>query len=640
MPRSLLPIGTESQTRDSPVSTPPNANSGWALWLVLALVAVNVAVYAPVRNYGFIGFDDPEYVSQNSHVLRGLTWEGVRWAFSTGYFANWHPLTWLSHMLDVQVYGTYAGGHHITNVLLHITNTLLLFGLLHRMTGRLGRSAFVAGLFAVHPLHVESVAWVSERKDVLSTLFGMLTLWSYIGYVRRPRLGRYLVLLLFFAMGLMAKPMLVTLPFLLLLLDVWPLGRITLPADPSGSLRWQSLRDQRSAVVRLVWEKLPLIGLAVASSMVTFVVQQRGGTVGGFGAMPLDFRMANALVSYIAYIAKMLWPAHLSVLYPYPETLPGWWVFGSMFVLIGVSVAVVRAAQRRPYLAVGWLWYLGTLVPVIGLVQVGNQAMADRYTYVPLIGLFLMVAWGIPDLLAPWPYRRIVLPTAAGIVICACAVAARSQVRHWESDTSLWARTLEVTTGNYVAHNNLGTALAGQGKIGEAMAHYAEALRFKPDYADAHNNLGTALAGQGKVGEAMAHYAEALRLNPANANAHYNMGVALDQQGRIGEATAHYAEALRLKPDYADAHNNLAAVFQQQGRVAEAIVHYLEAVRLKPDYAEAHSNLGAALARQGRIGEAMTHFAEALRINPANERLRSALAELKSRANRVGQDPP
>ncbi|HEY4580396.1 MAG TPA: hypothetical protein VIG89_05115, partial [Candidatus Acidoferrales bacterium] len=335
-----------------------------------------MAVYAPVRNYGFIGFDDPEYVSQNSHVLRGLTWEGVRWAFSTGYFANWHPLTWLSHMLDVQVYGTYAGGHHITNVLLHITNTLLLFGLLHRMTGRLGRSAFVAGLFAVHPLHVESVAWVSERKDVLSTFFGMLTLWSYIGYVRRPRLGRYLVLLLFFAMGLMAKPMLVTLPFLLLLLDVWPLGRITLPADPSGSLRWQSLRDQRSAVVRLVWEKLPLIGLAVASSMVTFVVQQRGGTVGGFGAMPLDFRMANALVSYIAYIAKMLWPAHLSALYPYPETLPGWWVFGSMFVLIGVSVAVVRAAQRRPYLPVGWLWYLGTLVPVIGLVQVGNQAMA------------------------------------------------------------------------------------------------------------------------------------------------------------------------------------------------------------------------------------------------------------------------
>jgi len=588
------PMSAESQTPDSPVSNSNDVSPGRTLWFALGLVAVTVAVYAPVRQYGFHGFDDPEYVSENSYVLRGLTWDGVRWAFTTGYFANWHPLTWLSHMLDVQIYGLHAPGHHATNVLFHIANTLLLFGLLRQMTGRLGRSAFVAGLFAVHPLHVESVAWVSERKDVLSTLFAMLTLWGYVWYVQRPRLGRYFVVALFFVLGLMAKPMLVTLPFVLLLLDVWPLGRVTLPTDSSGRLGW-SLRVQWPSGARLVWEKLPLFGLAAASSMVTFVVQQRAGAVGGFEAMPLDFRAANAVISYVAYIAKMLWPVRLSAFYPYPETLPGWMVFGSLFVLLGVTGLVVRSWPRNLYLPVGWLWYLGTLVPVIGLVQVGGQAMADRYTYVPLIGLFITVGWGIPDLLGRWPSRSIVLPAAAGMVICACAVAAGSQVRYWESNTALWTRALEVTAGNYVAHNNLGTALAREGKIGEALTHYAESLR----------------------------------LEPANANAHFNLGVALDQPGRSREALAHYAEALRFKPNHAAAHNNLGAMLDQLGRSAEAKNHYLEAVRFKPDYEEAHFNLGVALAREGKIGEAMTHLRKAFSINPANEKLRRLLEELR-----------
>ncbi len=501
-------------------------------------------------------------------------------------------------------------------MLLHIVTTLLLFGLLHRMTGALGRSAFVAGLFAVHPLHVESVAWVAERKDVLSTLFWMLTLWGYVWYVRQPRLGRYLVVLVPFALGLITKPMLVTLPFVLLLLDFWPLGRVSLGADPPDHSRLAPPRDQWFAGLRLVWEKLPLFALTVASSIVTFVVQQRGGAVAGLDEIPLSLRVANALVSYIAYIGKMLWPTRLAAFYPYFQPLP-WWVVGSILGLIGVSVVVIRAARRHPYLPVGWLWYVGTLVPVIGLVQVGSHSMADRYTYVPLIGLFIMVAWGIPDLLARWPYRSIALPTAAGLVILACTITAWGQVQYWKSSVALWAHALEVTAENYIAHNNLGLVLANQGRFDEAIAHHTEALRSKPDFAEAHYNLGGALKDQGRVDEAIAHYTEALRSKPDFAEAHNNLGVALADQSRVGEAIAHYTEALRSKPDYAEAHYNLGGVLADQGRAGEAIAHYTEALRNKPDYAAAHNNLGLISAAQGRFDEAIPYYFEALRIQPS-----------------------
>jgi Flp pilus assembly protein TadD len=561
-----------------------------------------------VRHHDFVNFDDDDYVTANPVVLRGLTWHGVAWAFTTEHAVNWHPLTWLSHMLDVQLYGLDAGAHHLTNLLFHIGNTLLLFGLLHRMTGALGRSAFVAGLFAVHPLHVESVAWVAERKDVLSTLFWMLTLWAYIEYVKRPDLRqssrrRYAAVLLFFALGLMAKQMLVTLPLVLLLLDFWPLGRVGIGPNPAGG--WAPARDGWATAGRLVWEKLPLLALAAASSIATFVIHQRGGAVIILSAIPLQLRIENALVSYVVYIGKMLWPAGLAVLYPYPQSLSAWSVAVAFVTLTGISVAVIWAAPRRPYLPVGWFWYLGTLVPVIGLIQVGDQAIADRYTYIPLIGLFIIVAWGVPDLLVRWPLRRVVLPkialpAAACLVILACAITARGQLEYWEDSTTLWTHTLAVTTRNNIAHNNLGATLADQGKTDEAIAHYSEALRIKSDYADAHNNLGVALADQGKLDEAIAHYSEALRIKPGYSDAHSNLGIALADQGNLDEAIAQFTEALRINPDSAKAHNNLGVALASQGKLDEAIAQFTEALQVKPDYADARNNLELALARRGK----------------------------------------
>jgi tetratricopeptide (TPR) repeat protein len=598
--RSLGNLSSDSfknPSLNSPHSTAWSAFSGQARWVCLALIAANLIVYASVRHHDFVNFDDDDYVTTNAVVLRGLTWHGVSWAFTTGYADNWHPLTWLSHMLDVQLYGLDPGAHHLTNLLFHIANTLLLFGLLHRMTVALGRSAFVAGLFAVHPLHVESVAWVAERKDVLSTLFWMLTLWAYVEYVKRPGPRRsdlrrsavlgYSAVLLFFALGLMAKPMLVTLPFVLLLLDFWPLGRVG--ASPSGA-----------TIGRLLWEKLPLLALAALSSIVAFVVHRRGGAVISLGVTPLILRVENALISYVAYIGKMLWPARLAVLYPYAQSLPLWWVAGAFLGLMGVSVAVICAGPRRPYLLVGWFWYLGALVPVIGLIQVGDQAMADRYTYIPLIGLFIIVAWGVPELLVRWPLRRIALRAAAALVILACAFAASGQLQYWENSTTLWTHALAVTTGNNIAHNNLGVALAGQGKIDEAIVQYSEALRTKPNYANAHNNLGVALDDQGKIDEAIAQYIEALRIRPDYANAHINLGVALANQGKIDEAIAHFTEALRIEPDSAKAHNDLGIALASQGKIDDAIAQFTEALRIKPDYADAHNNLEVALVRRGK----------------------------------------
>lgn len=590
-------------------SHPPRRGSDsprWFLWLCLVLLAATALVYAPVQQYDFVTWDDPQYVSENPHVFSGLTWPGVAWAFTTGYFTYWHPLTWLSHMLDVQIYGMNAGGHHVTNVLLHIANTLLLFGLLYRMTEALGRSAFVAGLFAVHPLHVESVAWVAERKDVLSTLFWMLTLWSYLVYARQPRRGRYLVVLLLFALGLMAKPMLVTLPFVLLLLDVWPLRRVSLEAGCPDRSGGGLPREQGSVWLRLVREKLPLLALAVASSIVTLVTQTQAGALSRFDTVPLKLRAANASVSYVAYIGKMLWPSRLAALYPLPPSLPGWWVVGSILGLIGVTVLLIRMARRYPYLAVGWLWYLGTLVPVIGLVQAGSQARADRFTYVPLIGLFLLAGWGIPDLVRRWPSLEMALPPVAVLVILACAILARGQVRHWETSTTMWENTLAVTAENFLGHNNLGVALARQGRLAEAIAEYNEALRIQPDFSEAHNNLGNALV----------------------------------REGRLVEAIAHYTEALRLRPDYPEAHNNLAVALSRQGRVEEAIREFEEALRSMPGQASVHYRLAILLERRGDTAEAIRHLETALQLNPGYQEARRTLDDLTSRATKSGASAP
>ena len=610
----------ENRSFGSTPDSSPSANlarSKPAIWVTLALIAVNVIVYAAVRHYEFAGdWDDLAYVTQNPNISKGLTWEGIAWAFTSGYAANWHPLTWLSHMLDIQLFGMNAGAHHVTNLVLHIANTVLLFGFLLSATGALGRSAFVAALFAVHPLHVESVAWVAERKDVLSTLFWMLTVCAYVAYVRRQRPGRYVAVVLLFGLGLMAKPMLVTLPFVLLLLDYWPLGRVALGDWPA----WRPL----------VREKIPLLALAAASSVVTFLVQRHGGAVNSLDALPLNLRLENAAVAYVGYIGKMLWPAGLTTLYPFVRSLPGWQVAGSTLVLAGVSALTVKLAPRRPYVAVGWLWYLGMLVPVIGLVQVGAQSMADRYTYVPLIGLFIIVAWGFTDLLANWQYRRIGLPAAAALIVGACVVTARAQVAYWANTFALWSHAVEVTSDNYRAHAKLGNLLSQRGDSAGAIIHYSEALRINPKFLDMRNNLANALARQGKVNEAMEQYTQALRIVPEYASAHNGLGALLADQGRVAEAIDHYRQALQTDPNFAQARNNLAAALAGEGKVDEAIQQLTAAVRVEPNSTEFHYNLGLLLKTKGDTAEAARHFQTALTLNPKFLDARRALDNLRN----------
>jgi tetratricopeptide (TPR) repeat protein len=520
----------------------------------------------------------------------------------------------------------------------HIANTLLLFLLLRRMTGALWRSALVAALFALHPLHVESVAWVSERKDVLSAFFFLLTVGAYVRYVevqsrrakvQSPGAGAprftlhasryYLLSLLFFALGLMSKPMLVTMPFVLLLLDYWPLQR----SRPSA------LNSQPSTFFRLVAEKAPFVLLAAASSVVTFIVQRKGGAVST--ALTFGERIANALVSYVRYIGKMFWPENLSILYPHPGHWPAWQVMASASVLLAVSVAVILMGRKRPYLVVGWLWFCGTLIPVIGLVQVGIQSMADRYTYVPLIGLFIMLAWGIAELIPVRPWRGSALAVGAAALLAACACLTGRQIRFWRDSEALFRHAVQVTRNNYLAYNNLGFYLSGQGRTTEAMENYRLALKINPAYEDALNNLGYALAGQKKYAEAIPLYEAALRIKPLHAEVHNNLGNALSETGKIDDAIKHYLIALQQKPDHADAHNNLGIALAMKGKLDEAITHFHEAIRCKPSYASAHSNLGNALAVQHKLDEAIKEYLESLRLKPDDARAHNnrgnALAE-------------
>ncbi len=562
----------------------------------LALAALNLLVYASVWRHDFVNFDDPQYMTENLRVSAGLTWDGVRWALTTGHAGNWHPLTWFSHMLDVELFGVKSGPQHAVNLALHIANTLVLFGLLWRMTGAVGRSAFVAALFAAHPLHVESVAWISERKDVLSTLFWLLTLWAYVAYARSGRWTWYGLALLCLALGLMSKPMLVTVPCVLLLLDYWPLRR------PLG--------------LRLVFEKLPFFALVAVSSFMTFRAQSQGGAVSALAALPLATRLANALFAYLGYIEKMVWPTGLTALYPYSRSGYGWVPAVSIALLTAISVFVGVMGRRHRYLAVGWLWYLGTLVPVIGLVQVGVQSMADRYTYVPLIGLFIMIAWGVVDLVPRLANTRVALPAAALIVIAACAATARTQVAYWHDSETLWRHAVRVHAANAHAETALGSVLEEQGKTEEANALFLDALRIEPDFAEAHNKLGVLLANQGRVNEAILQYEAAVRLKPSLPEPHYNLGNARAAQGKPREAISNYLEALRLRPDDPAAHNGLGSALDDEGKTEDAIAQYLEALRLNPQLADAHNNLGAARAKQGRTDEAILEFLDAIRIKP------------------------
>jgi tetratricopeptide (TPR) repeat protein len=582
------------------------------IWICLLLVLAISAVYLQVGSFEFVNFDDETYVSKSHYVQSGLTPSSIKWAFTTFYGGNWHPLTWLSHMLDCQLFGLSPGMHHLTSVFFHIVNTLLVFLVFKRMTGALWRCAFVAALFGLHPLHVESVAWISERKDVLSTLFWMLTIWSYVRYAERPGLARYMFMALFFVLGLISKPMTITLPFVLLLLDYWPLGRLGL--WPSRVKDGSGFRISKG--FRLILEKVPLFLLTVLSGIVTFLAEKSAGTVETLGFLPLGARAGNALVSLLNYLGKAIWPSDLMVFYPHPVNMPQWHVAGASLILGAVSLVAILFARRRPWFIVGWLWYLGTLVPVIGLIQVGLQGMADRYTYVPLIGIFVIMTWGAGDLLKAFPSGRAGLAAFATGAVLFLLGTASIQVGYWKNSTTLFEHALRVNKANYVAYNGLGVVAAEQERPGEAIRCYSVALRIKPDFALAYNNMGAVLASQGRTGRALESYSRALRLNPGLAQARNGLGVLLAQQGRMEEAAGHLEKALQIDPGYAEAHNNLGIILIKSGRTTDAIRHFVEAIGLNPGYGEAYFNLGHAWAAQGNLDEAEGSYLNAIRITP------------------------
>jgi tetratricopeptide (TPR) repeat protein len=563
-------------------------------------VAITFVVFGRTLGHDFVNYDDNVYVYENPAVLGGLSLKGIIWAFTHNVNANWTPLTLISHMLDCQLYGTQAGGHHLTSVLLHMASAIVLFLVLKKMTAALWRSAFVAAVFAIHPLHVESVAWIAERRDVLSGLFFMLTLGAYVGYVRHPRsLGRYLMVVLMLALGLMSKPMVVTLPFVLLLLDYWPLKRFT---QAGGRLvPW-----------RLIVEKVPLLVLSGAACVATLFAQKEI-----IQSLPLSLRIGNALVSYVAYLGQMIYPAGLAVYYPYPGSgLALWKIITAFILLLVISSGAIAARRKQPWFLFGWLWYLGMLVPAIGLIQSGLRAQADRYTYLPQIGLYVLLTWAVADLCAGWRHRRVVLGGSSTILLMALMFCAHTQVSYWRNSETLWTHTLACTSYNFIGQNNLGNALLRRGRMDEAIAHYRKALQIKPDYGDANFDLGDALLQKGSVDEAIAQFQKALQINPDYTEAHFDLGIALLKMGNVGEAIAHFQRALQINPDYAEAHVNLGFTLLTMGNMDEAISHFQKALQIKPDYAEAHVNLGIALLKSGNVGEAISHFQKALQIKP------------------------
>jgi tetratricopeptide (TPR) repeat protein len=681
-----------SKTAAPPVHAARSAKAstrGVVLGVLAALVLLTVATYAPVWRFGFVALDDPQYVYENHDLAGGLTAKSVAWAFTTGRESNWHPLTWLSHAMDISVFGLNSGWHHVSNLLLHLLNTLLLFGVLRRMTGSIWRSAFVAAIFAVHPLHVESVAWVAERKDVLSALFFMLTLGAYVRYVEAPSRLRYAVVAAALALGLMAKAMLVTMPMLLLLLDYWPLGRVA--GAPAGLAR------ERRSWRGLIVEKMPLLIIVAASSVVTFLVQSAGGSVKSLESFPLGLRLQNVIVSYADYVRLSVWPANLGVFYPFPSTLPATPIAMSATLLIGLTIAACWRVRRAPFVTVGWLWFIGMLVPVIGFVQIGGHARADRYMYLPLIGLTIAVAWGAVALAKSEAVRRAVALAGVGVVL-ASAVVAHAQVQYWRDTVALWSHTAEATEGlqnfgvyfglaeylrgtgraaesipvyeasiarnaNYLdarlglvgalvethqsaraidalrdivrlnpAHvqsrMSLGSLLAESQRSTEAIPQFTEVVRLQPGLAEGHWRLGLAFAETGHLIDALPEFAEAVRLSPESALMRNDYGWALAQHSQIEAATAQLTEALRLRPDFVDAHHNLGRLLAAQKQWEPALAHLSEAVRLEPGFLDARLSLGLTLLRAGRTDAAVQTLLDVLRQDPQNQAARRALAAI------------
>jgi tetratricopeptide (TPR) repeat protein len=605
-------------------------------WIQIALVGCIGALYARVASYDFV-FDDVIHITDNPTVRSGLTWEGLAWALTTVHAANWQPLTWLSHLVDCSLFGLRPGGHHLVNVALHALNAALLFTLLHRSTGACWRAAAVALIFAVHPLRVESVAWVSERKDVLSGAFWMLTMLAHVRYARGPTAGRFLAVLALLGAGLMAKPMLVTLPVVLLLWDAWPLDRWRGDrAAAAASERPRAGAPVRRSLGALVAEKLPLLAVCALAAVVTLAAQRRGGAVQSLEALPLGARVDNAMRSYVTYLWMAVWPVDLAFLYPHPARMgggvPGLTTTGlaAGAALLAVTGIVAGLWRCLPYLLVGWLWYLGTLVPVIGIVQVGNQALADRYTYIPLIGIAVIAAWGGADLARRWPRVRPLVAAGAVALLGFWLARTWAQVAVWRDELTLNAHALRVTTNNVVAYNNLGRALYLRGRLREAAEHLERAVAIKPTFAKAHNNLGAVLLQEGRLEPASERFARALELDPAYAEAYDNLGLVRFREGRLAEAAEHFEKAVALAPSYAQGHYDLGTVRLQQGQPRDAAARFEAALRLRPDHAEAHNNLGVALLQLGRPQEAAVHFEAALAIKPDHATARAGLAAARA----------
>ena len=615
--------------------------------ICIFLAGATFGVYWQVLRSDFVNFDDPIYVTENEYVNTGFSLENIRWAFTAGKVSYWHPLTWFSHMLDCELYGLRPGLHHLTNLIIHVANGLLVFLVFRAMTGAVWRSAFVAAVFALHPVNVDSVAWIAERKNVLSTLFWLLTMWGYVSYVRRGGAGRYLVTLLLFVLGLLSKPMLVTLPFVMLVLDYWPFGRL----DSGGEGSQAKAGERRSQIFRLVWEKVPFFIFSGISVYLSSLSVRRLGITISTDLVPMKLRIGQGLVSYVSYLGKLILPRGLAVFYPYPEGVAVWQSAGAFLFLVFLTFLLVWVFRRKRYPAVGWLWYVGTLVPVIGLVQAGLwPATADRWLYVPTIGVFVAAAWGVGEFVGRLRLRRIAAGVAAGICICALMICTWVQLGYWRSGFTLFTRTLEVTKDNYIAHLNLGNEYLREKDNNEAIAHYKRTIELHRDYVEAHYNLGialglerrygeaieayrtvlrlkekhgrtffylaTALAKTGHVDEAISYYEKQLEIDAKDMEALNNFGLALVKKGRYEEAIEHYNKALELEPESAGVLTNLGGALGKAGRVEEEIACYRKALDLKSDFTAAHYNLAKALAGQGKSEEAIVEYSEALRLRP------------------------
>ena len=576
----------------------------------LLLALITLLAYLPASRDGFVDYDDQDYVTENSVVQKGLTWTGIEWAFTTGHASNWHPVTWLSHMADCELFGLNPGAHHLVSVLFHTVNAVLLLLLLFRLTGALWPSALVAALFAWHPLHVESVAWIAERKDVLSTFFALLTLLAYAKYAKENCRRCFWIALGCFTLGLMSKPMLVTLPFVMLLLDYWPLQR------------FPDFKLEVKAVFRLALEKWPFFLLTAVACVVTFLVQSQrsGAAVASLELIPLHYRFCNALASYGLYLLKTVWPVGLAVFYPLPEHLTRLLLAATASASCWSSFPVLSGGRdgRMAYLPVGWLWFLGTLVPVIGLVQVGSAALADRYTYFPLVGVFIAVAFGVHDLADRFQFPKKAIAAAAVLILAICLILTENQLRYWRDSETLFAHALAVTKNNHVAHVNLGVALEQKGKLNEALAEYRAAEQLAPGLYYIYYNLGVALEKRGYQAGAITNYQAVLRLNPGHVHAHINLGNCFSKTGRTSEALAQYQAAIQLDPKEPLAHVNLGTLLVGLGRFDEAMSQYGQAAQLDPDDFRPHYLMGKTLLRQGRDAESVGKFREALRLEPQN----------------------